>query len=104
MRISDLSSDVCSSDLHRPVSPPVPGPRRDMTHFTYVDGRLCAEGVALERIAAEIGTPFYCYSSATLIERYKAYEKAFARHRARICYAMKAIGRASCRDRVWQSG
>jgi diaminopimelate decarboxylase len=61
-----------------------------MTHFTYVDGRLCAEGVALERIAAEIGTPFYCYSSTTLIERYKAYEKAFARHRARICYAMKA--------------
>jgi diaminopimelate decarboxylase len=61
-----------------------------MTHFTYVDGRLCAEGVALERIAAEIGTPFYCYSSATLIERYKAYEKAFAHHRARICYAMKA--------------
>lgn len=61
-----------------------------MTHFPYVDGRLCAEGVALERIAAEIGTPFYCYSSAALIERYMAYAKAFARHRARICYAMKA--------------
>lgn len=61
-----------------------------MTHFPYSAGRMSAEGVALERIAAEIGTPFYCYSSAVLVERYRAYEKAFSRHKARICYALKA--------------
>lgn len=61
-----------------------------MTHFPYVDGRMCAEGVALERIAAEIGTPFYCYSSASLTERYRAYERALAGLPARICYAVKA--------------
>jgi diaminopimelate decarboxylase len=61
-----------------------------MTHFPYVDGRLHAEGVALERVAAEVGTPFYCYSSAVLVERYRAFERALGGHRARICYAMKA--------------
>ncbi len=37
-----------------------------MHHFAYRDGRLHAEDVPLETIAAEVGTPFYCYSTATL--------------------------------------
>lgn len=37
-----------------------------MDHFTLIDGEMHAEGVALSAIAAEVGTPFYCYSAATL--------------------------------------
>jgi diaminopimelate decarboxylase len=36
-----------------------------MHHFSYSNGALNAESVPLARIAAEVGTPFYCYSSAT---------------------------------------
>ena len=36
-----------------------------MDHFQYIDGEMHAESVALSRIAAEVGTPFYCYSTAT---------------------------------------
>jgi len=51
---------------------------------------LHAEDVALDGLAAEIGTPFYCYSSATLTRHYKVFADAFADVRALICYAMKA--------------
>ena len=61
-----------------------------MTHFPYSNGRMHAEGVALDRIAAEIGTPFYCYSSAVLTERYRMFERAVGRLDARVCYALKA--------------
>jgi diaminopimelate decarboxylase len=59
-------------------------------HFAYRDGVLHAEDVALDRLAAEIGTPFYCYSTATLTRHYEAFAGAFADVRALICYAMKA--------------
>jgi diaminopimelate decarboxylase len=59
-------------------------------HFAYRGGVLHAEDVALDRLAAEIGTPFYCYSSATLTRHYKVFAGAFADVRALICYAMKA--------------
>ena len=36
-----------------------------MHHFQYKDGVLCAEDVRLDRLAEEVGTPFYCYSTAT---------------------------------------
>jgi diaminopimelate decarboxylase len=58
--------------------------------FAYRDGALHAEGVALAAIAGAVGTPFYCYSSAALEDRYRAYAAAFADQRATICYAVKA--------------
>jgi diaminopimelate decarboxylase len=61
-----------------------------MNHFPYRDGELFAEGVPLRRIAAEVGTPVYCYSSAGLASNYRAFAEAFAGQRARICYAVKA--------------
>jgi diaminopimelate decarboxylase len=61
-----------------------------MHHFTYRAGVLHAEDVPLDRIAAEIGTPFYCYSAATLTRHYKVFAGAFADVRALVCYAMKA--------------
>jgi len=61
-----------------------------MHHFAYRDGVLHAEAVNLETLAASVGTPFYCYSTATLERHYKVFADAFADVRALICYAMKA--------------
>jgi len=61
-----------------------------MHHFTYRDGVLHAEAVALTEIAAAVGTPFYCYSTATLARHYKVFAGAFADVRSLVCYAMKA--------------
>ena len=61
-----------------------------MSHFHYVGGTLHAEGVPLDRLAASVGTPFYCYSSAALSERYQAFTRSFDGRRAMICYSLKA--------------
>jgi diaminopimelate decarboxylase len=61
-----------------------------MHYFDYRAGVLHAEDAALDRIAAEIGTPFYCYSTATLTRHYNVFAGAFADVRALVCYAMKA--------------
>ncbi|MCA3561726.1 MAG: diaminopimelate decarboxylase [Aestuariivirga sp.] len=61
-----------------------------MHHFAYRDGVLHAEDVSLKALAEDIGTPFYCYSSATLERHYKVMHDAFAGADHMICYAMKA--------------
>ncbi|MGE0280336.1 MAG: diaminopimelate decarboxylase [Rhizobiaceae bacterium] len=61
-----------------------------MNHFDYRDGVLHAEDVALPDIAAAVGTPFYCYSTATLTRHYTVFAKAFESLDALVCYAMKA--------------
>src|SRR5437763_16759659 len=61
-----------------------------MHHVEYRDGVLHAEGVDLVRLAEAVGTPFYCYSTATLERHYKVFAGAFADVRALVCYAMKA--------------
>lgn len=61
-----------------------------MDHFQHRGGHLCAEDVLLENIASEIGTPFYCYSTATIERHYRAFAEAFAGLDAMICYAVKA--------------
>ena len=66
-----------------------PGPPPE---FAYRDGALHIEDVPLERIAAEIGTPAFVYSTAAIGARYLAYSKAFAGLPATICYALKANG------------
>jgi diaminopimelate decarboxylase len=61
-----------------------------MHHFAYRDGALHAEAVSLDALAQNIGTPFYCYSTATLERHYKVFAGAFAGVDALVCYAMKA--------------
>jgi len=61
-----------------------------MHHFSYRDGVLHAEDVPLPRIASEVGTPFYCYSAATLRRHYEVFTRAFAGMPSLLCYAMKA--------------
>ncbi len=61
-----------------------------MNHFEYRDGVLHAEDVPVPAIAAAVGTPFYCYSTATLTRHYRVFAEAFSGLDALICYAMKA--------------
>ena len=63
-----------------------------MNHFEYRDGVLCAEDVPLPDIARAVGTPFYCYSTATLERHYRVLKEALAGLDATICYAVKANG------------
>jgi diaminopimelate decarboxylase len=61
-----------------------------MSHFPYVEGTLHAERVPLDRLAEEVGTPFYCYSTAALTDRFGSFLRAFDGARANICYSLKA--------------
>jgi diaminopimelate decarboxylase len=61
-----------------------------MHHFAYRNGALHAEAVNLAAIAGKVGTPFYCYSTATIERHYRVFADAFADVPALVCYAMKA--------------
>jgi diaminopimelate decarboxylase len=61
-----------------------------MHHFAYRAGVLHAEAVDLVDLAASVGTPFYCYSTATIERHYQVFTHAFADVSALVCYAMKA--------------
>jgi diaminopimelate decarboxylase len=58
--------------------------------FPRTDGKLCAEGVSLERIAEAVGTPVYVYSASKIVESYDTFAAAFAAVPHTICYAIKA--------------
>src|SRR6186713_1684067 len=61
-----------------------------MNHFDYRNGVMCAEAVNLIDLADAVGTPFYCYSTATLERHYRVFAGAFADVPSLVCYAMKA--------------
>jgi diaminopimelate decarboxylase len=61
-----------------------------MHHFAYRAGVMHAEAVDLTSLAAVVGTPFYCYSTATLTRHYRVFAEAFADVPSLVCYAMKA--------------
>ncbi len=61
-----------------------------MDHFLYRDGKLFAEDVSVAEIAAEVGTPFYLYSTATLERHFKLFDDALEDMEHLVCYAMKA--------------
>lgn len=56
----------------------------------YHNGALCVDGVALEAIAAEHGTPLFVYSRRDFEARWRAYDSAFGSRSHRVCYAVKA--------------
>ena len=60
-----------------------------MNYFEYKNGVLCAEAVALDRLAQKVGTPFYCYSAATLERHYKVFAGALPTD-SLVAYAVKA--------------
>jgi diaminopimelate decarboxylase len=61
-----------------------------MHHFAYRAGVLHAEAIDLVDLATRVGTPFYCYSTATIERHFKVFAHAFADVNALVCYAMKA--------------
>jgi diaminopimelate decarboxylase len=61
-----------------------------MHHFAYKNGELHAEDVPLQRIAEDVGTPTYVYSTATLTRHYRVMDEALAGVDHTICYAVKA--------------
>jgi len=61
-----------------------------MHHFAYRAGVMHAEAVDLVALADAVGTPFYCYSTATLERHYRVFAEAFADVPSLVCYAMKA--------------
>ncbi len=61
-------------------------------YFPYVNNKMFAENVALNDIAMQVGTPFYCYSNTAIGQNYHGYQQAFVDQDALICYAVKANG------------
>ncbi len=63
-----------------------------MDYFNYKNGRLLAENVDVEEVAAEVGTPVYVYSKATFIDHLQKIQKAYSQPDTTICYSVKACG------------
>lgn len=61
-----------------------------MDHFAYRNGTLYAEDIALTQLAETVGTPFYCYSTATLRRHFEVFDAPFAALDHKVCYAVKA--------------
>ncbi len=62
-----------------------------MDHFQYQNGILHAEDVSLPEIAAAVGTPFYCYSTATLTRHFRLFQEALAGMDHLVCFAIKSL-------------
>jgi diaminopimelate decarboxylase len=62
-----------------------------MDHFLYKSGVLHAEDVAIPAIAAEVGTPFYVYSTATLTRHYRLFTEALSPLPHHVCFAIKSL-------------
>ncbi|MEL7801230.1 diaminopimelate decarboxylase [Sulfitobacter pontiacus] len=75
-----------------------------MDHFLYRDGALFAEDVAISEIAAAVGTPFYVYSTATLLRHFKAFDDALDGMDHLVCYAMKANSNQAVLKTLAQAG
>jgi diaminopimelate decarboxylase len=63
-----------------------------MDFFNYKNNELHCENVPAARIAAEVGTPVYVYSKATLLHHYRQVADAFAPIQPTICYSIKSCG------------
>src|SRR5271170_4468513 len=89
---SRLRLDFSPSSKRPSSAAAAPANVAPLHHFHYLDDALYAEGVPLQRIAAEVGTPTYVYSYETLARHYRVFDEALslcAKDRL-VCYAMKA--------------
>ncbi|WP_170333316.1 diaminopimelate decarboxylase [Ruegeria arenilitoris] len=75
-----------------------------MDHFLYRDGALYAEDVPVSEIAAAVGTPFYVYSTATLLRHFKLFDDALEGTDHLVCYAMKAASNQAILRTLAQAG
>jgi len=75
-----------------------------MDFFNYKDGRLFAEGVDVEQIARQVGTPAYIYSKATFLDHYNKIKQAYADIDVTVCYSVKACGNINILKFMAQAG
>jgi diaminopimelate decarboxylase len=75
-----------------------------MDHFLYREGRLHAEEVDLGAVAADVGTPFYCYSAATLLRHYQLFDDALAWGPHLVCFAVKSASNVALLRLLAQQG
>ncbi len=75
-----------------------------MDHFLYRDGALFAEDVAISEIAAAVGTPFYVYSTATLLRHFQLFDDALDGIPHLVCYAMKAASNQAILKTLAEAG
>ncbi|SPJ27843.1 diaminopimelate decarboxylase [Falsiruegeria mediterranea] len=75
-----------------------------MDHFLYRDGALYAEDVPVSEIAAAVGTPFYVYSTATLLRHFQLFDDALEGTDHLVCYAMKAASNQAILRTLAQAG
>lgn len=75
-----------------------------MDHFLYRDGVLHAEDVPVAEIAATVGTPFYVYSTATLLRHFRLFDEALAGTDHLVCYAMKAASNQAILKTLAEAG
>ncbi|CUH79854.1 diaminopimelate decarboxylase [Tropicibacter naphthalenivorans] len=75
-----------------------------MDHFIYKDGSLFAEDVPVAEIAAQVGTPFYLYSTATLVRHFRLFDEALSWGPHLVCYAMKAASNQAILRTLAQEG
>jgi len=75
-----------------------------MDFFSYHNDKLFCEGVSVADIAAEVGTPVYIYSSATLLHHYRAMAEAFAELSPTICFSIKSLANLNILKLLAQAG
>ncbi|UWQ75566.1 diaminopimelate decarboxylase [Leisingera sp. M658] len=75
-----------------------------MDHFLYRDGALFAEDVPISEIAAAVGTPFYVYSTATLLRHFRLFDEALEGTEHLVCYAMKAASNQAILKTLAEAG
>ncbi|UWQ80229.1 diaminopimelate decarboxylase [Leisingera sp. S132] len=75
-----------------------------MDHFLYRDGALYAEDVPISEIAAAVGTPFYVYSTATLLRHFRLFDEALDGTDHLVCFAMKAASNQAILKTLAQAG
>ena len=61
-----------------------------MHHFHYVNNELYCEEVSVSKLAEDVGTPFYLYSHATLLQHFRAFDNAFSGARHLTCFSIKS--------------
>ena len=75
-----------------------------MDHFSYKQGVLHAEGVAIPVLAEHVGTPFYVYSTATLQRHFQVFSEGLSAVNPLVCFAVKCNSNLAVLKTLAQEG
>jgi diaminopimelate decarboxylase len=77
---------------------------KNMDYFNYINGKLFAEDVSVDKITDEVGTPVYIYSKATFKDHLRKIQAAYSQLDTTICYSIKACGNINILKFIAQTG